>query len=107
MAMYCTSLLEMALRLADSDPTYEDVAIKFFEHFSYIAAAMHGRGLWNVEDGFFYDVIRSADGNCTPLKVRSMVGVIPLLAVTTIRSEERRVGKECRSRWWRYPRRQS
>jgi hypothetical protein len=84
MAMYCTSLLEMALRLADSDPTYEDVAIKFYEHFAYIAAAMHGRGLWNVEDGFFYDVIRSPDGTCTPVKVRSMVGVIPLLAVTTI-----------------------
>jgi hypothetical protein len=84
MSMYCTSLLEMALRLADSDPTYEDVAIKFYEHFFYIACAMHTRGLWDIEDGFFYDVIRSADGSCTPVKVRSMVGVIPLLAVTTI-----------------------
>ncbi len=85
MAMYCVTLLEMALRLADSDPNYEDVAIKFYEHFAYIAAAMHSRGgLWNVEDGFFYDVIRFADGSSTPVRVRSMVGVVPLLAVTTI-----------------------
>jgi hypothetical protein len=84
MAMYCTSLLEMALRLADADPTYEDVAIKFFEHFAYIASAMHSRGLWDVEDGFFYDVIRFADGGATPVKVRSLVGVVPILAVTTL-----------------------
>lgn len=84
MAMYCMSLLEMSLRLADSDPNYEDVAIKFYEHFCYIAAAMHNRGLWDLEDGFFYDVIRFADGSSTPVKVRSMVGVVPLLAVTTI-----------------------
>ena len=63
MAMYCISLLEMALRLADTDPTYEDVAIKFFEHFAYIASAMHTQGLWDVDDGFFYDVIKFADGS--------------------------------------------
>jgi len=84
MAMYCISLLEMALRLADSDPTYEDVAIKFYEHFAYIAYAMHSRGLWDVEDGFFYDVIRFADGTATPVKVCSVVGIVPLLAVTTL-----------------------
>jgi len=84
MAMYCISLLEMALRLADSDPTYEDVAIKFYEHFAYIASAMHSRGLWDIEDGFFYDVIKFADGGSTPVKVRSVVGVVPILAVTTL-----------------------
>jgi hypothetical protein len=84
MAMYCTSLLEMALRLADSDPTYEDVAIKFYEHFASIACAMHTRGLWDIEDGFFYDVIKFADGGSTPVRVRSMVGVVPLMAVTTL-----------------------
>ena len=84
MAMYCISLLEMALRLADHDPTYEDVAIKFYEHFAYIADAMHSQGLWDVDDGFFYDVIRFPDGSSLPVKVRSMVGVVPLLAVTTL-----------------------
>jgi hypothetical protein len=84
MAMYCISLLEMALRLADADPAYEDVAIKFYEHFAYIAFAMHNKGLWNAEDGFFYDVIRFPDGSSTPVKVCSMVGVVPLLAVTTL-----------------------
>jgi hypothetical protein len=84
MATYCLSLLEMALRLADMDPNYEDVAIKFYEHYAYIAAAMHNRGLWDAEDGFFYDVIRFPDGSSTPIKVRSMVGVVPVLAVTTI-----------------------
>jgi hypothetical protein len=84
MAMYCTSLLEMALRLADTDPTYEDVAIKFYEHFASIACAMHTRGLWDIEDGFFYDVIKFADGGSTPVRVRSMVGVVPLMAVTTL-----------------------
>ena len=84
MAMYCTSLLEMALRLADTDQTYEDVAIKFYEHFAYIASAMHSKGLWDVDDGFFYDVIHFAEGASTPVKIRSMVGVVPLLAVTTM-----------------------
>ena len=66
MAMYCISMLEMALRLADHDQTYEDVAIKFYEHFAYIASAMHSQGLWDVDDGFFYDVIRFADGELAP-----------------------------------------
>jgi hypothetical protein len=87
MAMYCISMLEMALRLADSDPTYEDVAIKFYEHFAHIASAMHEQGLWDEDDGFFYDVIKFSDGGSTPVKVRSMVGVVPLLAVTTLHPE--------------------
>ncbi len=87
MAMYCISLLEIALRLADTDPTYEDIAIKFYEHFAYIAFAMHTQGLWDVEDGFFYDVIKFPDGHSAPVKARSLVGVVPLLAVTTLHPE--------------------
>jgi hypothetical protein len=84
MAMFCISLLEMALRLADADPTYEDVAVKFYEHFAYIASAMNQQGLWDDQDGFFYDVVALADGSRIPVRVRSMVGVVPLLAVTTL-----------------------
>ena len=87
MAMYCISLLEIALRLADTDPTYEDIAIKFYEHFGYIAYAMHTQGLWDVDDGFFYDVIKFPDGHSVPVQCRSVVGVVPLLAVTTLHPE--------------------
>ncbi|HYA45152.1 MAG TPA: hypothetical protein VED59_06075, partial [Acidimicrobiales bacterium] len=87
MAMYCISLLEMALRLSDTDPTYEDVAIKFYEHFAYIASAMRQEDLWDLQDGFFYDVIHLSDGRHLPIRVRSIVGVIPLLAVTTLHPE--------------------
>ena len=87
MAMYCISLLEIALRLADTDPTYEDIAIKFYEHFAYIASAMQTQGLWDVDDGFFYDVIKFPDGHSVPVKARSLVGVVPLLAVTTLHPE--------------------
>ncbi len=87
MAMYCISLLEIALRLADTDPTYEDIAIKFFEHFTIIAFAMHTQGLWDVDDGFFYDVMKFSDGHSVPVKARSLVGVVPLLAVTTLHPE--------------------
>ena len=83
MAMYCMSMLEMALRLCDIDPTYEDIAIKFYEHFGYIAAAIRDCGLWDEEDGFFYDVIHFADGRHLPVRARSMVGIVPLFAVTT------------------------
>src|SRR5207237_1599543 len=80
MAMYCLNLLEIALLLADHDPTYEDLATKFFEHFAYIAAAIHDRGLSDEADGFYYDVLRTADGTRHPLPVRSMVGLLPLCA---------------------------
>jgi len=102
MAMYSMSLLEMALRLADHDPTYEDVAVKFFEHFVYIASAIYQRGLWDEEDGFFYDVIRFADGGYEAVKVRSVVGVVPLLAVTTLHPELARKLPEfmARAQWF-------
>jgi len=89
MAMYTLNLLAIALELASEDPAYEDVASKFWEHFIYIAHAMSHRGhdsmgLWNEEDGFFYDVLRLPDGSQFPMKIRSMVGLIPLFAVETL-----------------------
>ncbi|MGH9054631.1 MAG: MGH1-like glycoside hydrolase domain-containing protein [Acidimicrobiales bacterium] len=84
MATYCLNLLEMALLLASRDPVYEDVATKFFEHFTYIAHAMESQGLWDDDDGFFYDVIQVDGGGQLPVRVRSMVGVVALFAVTVL-----------------------
>ena len=84
MAMYALNLLEIALVLAEHDRAYEDAATKFFEHFAYIAQAMREKGLWNDEDGFFYDLLALDDGQRVPLRVRSMVGLLPLTAVTTL-----------------------
>jgi hypothetical protein len=92
MGMFCLNMLAIALELARTKPAYEDVATKFFEHFIYIANAMHnlgGRetGLWDMQDGFFYDVISWPDRSQTPLKIRSFVGLIPLFAVETIEAD--------------------
>ena len=84
MAMYCLNMLEMALTLADHDRAYEDIATKFFEHFAYISTALNNRGLWDDVDGFYYDVLRSSDGTTTPLRVRSVVGLVPLFATMVI-----------------------
>jgi len=89
MAMYCLNLLTIALELAQHNPSYEDIASKFFEHFLYISEAMNrmgsgGESLWNEEDGFFYDNLHLPNGKHVPLKVRSMVGLIPLFAVETL-----------------------
>ena len=86
MAAYCLDLLAIALELARNDRTYEDVATKFAEHFIYIAHALTDIGddsdcLWDETDGFFYDVLRLPDGTQVPLRVRSIVGLMPLLAV--------------------------
>jgi Mannosylglycerate hydrolase MGH1-like glycoside hydrolase domain len=82
MALYCLSMLELALVLASEDDAYEDVAIKFFEHFTLIAEAINDRGLWDEADGFYYDRVRRAsDGEAWPVRVRSMTGLIPLCAV--------------------------
>jgi hypothetical protein len=83
MAMYCLNLLGMALVLAEHDRTYEDLATKFFEHFALIAAAAHD-GLWDPTEGFFYDVLSAADGRRIPLRVRSLVGLLPLCATMTL-----------------------
>ena len=91
MAMYSLNLMRIALELAQHNHVYEDIATKFFEHFLHIAEAMtniaDGMGLWNEEDGFYYDVLNLADGQMVPLKVRSMVGLIPLFAVETLEPE--------------------
>ena len=93
MAMYSLNMMAIALELADGNPAYEDMASKFWEHFLNIAKAMSHRGgqagesLWNEEDGFFYDVLHMPDGRQVPLRVRSMVGLIPLFAVETLEPE--------------------
>ncbi|HKS55393.1 MAG TPA: hypothetical protein VJS12_08920 [Steroidobacteraceae bacterium] len=92
MAMYALNLMRIALELAQYNPVYEDIATKFFEHFLHIAEAMNnlgeeGIGLWDDQDKFFYDVLHTPDGRMTPLKVRSMVGLIPLFAVETLEPE--------------------
>jgi Glycosyl hydrolase family 63 C-terminal domain len=89
MGMYCLNMLAIALELARENRAYEDVATKFFEHFLYIANALNNIGdegisLWDEEDEFFYDVLHMPDGSHVPLRVRSLVGFIPLLAVETI-----------------------
>jgi len=92
MAMYCLDMLGIAFELARNNRVYEDVASKFWEHFVYIARAMNHRGddglsLWNEQDGFFYDVLHLLDGGYVPLRVRSLVGLIPLYAVRTLEPE--------------------
>jgi len=89
MAMYSLNLTQIALELARHNNVYEDIATKFFEHFLHIVQAMNnigdqGLGLWNEEDAFFYDVLNLPDGCVAPLRVRSMVGLIPLFAVETL-----------------------
>ncbi|MGD0930276.1 MAG: glucosidase [Candidatus Korobacteraceae bacterium] len=89
MAMYALNLLTIALELAQHNDAYEDMAIKFLEHFLYIAKAMaemgkQGVGLWDEQDGFFYSLLNLPNGEDVPLKVRSIVGLIPLFAVTTL-----------------------
>ncbi len=89
MAMYSLNLLAIALELAKDNKAYEDVASKFFEHFVNISDAMNNIGdenteLWSERDGFYYDILRLPDGEGFPLKVRSMVGLIPLFAVETL-----------------------
>jgi hypothetical protein len=92
MALYTQNMLEMALELALHDPVYEDLAIKFYEHFVWIASAMDrggdaSDGMWDEEDGFFYDVLRFPTGSGMRMKVRSFVGLVPLCAVTVYPGE--------------------
>jgi hypothetical protein len=87
MAMYCQNLLELALQLAEQDSTYEDMSTKFFEHFALIASALNEQGLWNEAGGFYCDVLHLGDGMTVPLAARSVVGLLPLAAVTTLGPE--------------------
>jgi hypothetical protein len=107
MGMYCLNMLAIALELAKEDPAYEDVASKFFEHFVHIAHAMNdmgmdGRSLWDEEDGFYYDVLQLPNGEEHFLKIRSMVGLIPLFAVETLEPEivDRLPGFKRRMQWF-------
>src|SRR6266704_1013768 len=106
MALFCENMLAIALELAKQDPAYEDVASKFFEHFVYIAHAMHdlggeGNNLWDEEDGFYYDILHT-NGAARSLRVRSMVGLIPLFAVETLEPEvvEKLHGFKRRMQWF-------
>ncbi|KAA0254467.1 glucosidase [Acidobacteria bacterium ACD] len=92
MAFYCQNMLEMAAILAEQDPAYEEVAFKYLHHFAWIAYAMdrigeHHDEMWDEEDGFFYDLLRLPGGQAMRLKVRSMVGLLPLCAATVFEPE--------------------
>jgi hypothetical protein len=92
MCFYCQNMLQIALELANRNPAFEDMALKFLEHFLWIAAAMDKIGqneddLWDEPDGFFYDVLRLPDGSASRLKVRSLVGLLPLCASTILEAE--------------------
>jgi hypothetical protein len=107
MGMYCLNLMAMALELAHENPAYEDVASKFWEHFLYIAHAINnldqdGIRMWDDREGFYYDVLHMPSGEAVPLKVRSMVGLIPLFAVETIEPEmlNRMPGFKRRMEWF-------
>ncbi|HLW79344.1 MAG TPA: glucosidase, partial [Terriglobia bacterium] len=107
MAMYCLNMLAIAGELAQEDRAYEDVASKFFEHFMYIVHAMNDMGgegiqLWDGEDGFYYDVLNLPDGTKYPIKLRSMVGLIPLFAVTILEAERTKpfAGFNRRMQWF-------
>ncbi len=104
MAFFCGTMLSMALELASTDPSYEDVASKFLEHYVAIADAMNnlgGTGLWDEEDGFYYDKLSVGD-QTIPLKIRSMVGIIPLFACELVEDDvvDRMKGFTKRMRWF-------
>src|SRR5215471_6352591 len=93
MALYCLNMLEMALELSKEDAEYEEIAYKFYEHFIQIASAMDRMGLnedelYDEEDGFYYDVLRLPDGNASRLKLRSLVGLLPIAASMVVTDEE-------------------
>src|SRR6266550_82370 len=107
MGMYCLNMLAIALELAKDNSAYEDVASKFFEHFVYICEAMNNLGgekleLWDRQDGFYYDVLHNDNGPNLPLKIRSMVGLIPLFAVETLDPEivDKLPGFKRRMQWF-------
>ncbi len=105
MGMYCLNMLKIALHLSIENPCYEDIASKFFEHFLYISDAINhheGSGLWDEEDGFYYDRLRLANNEHTLLRVRSLVGLVPLFATDTIEQQsiDRHPGFKKRMQWF-------
>jgi len=108
--MFAQNMLEMAVELTAHNPSYEDMAVKFAEHFMWIAVAMNQmgpEGMWDEEDGFYYDMLRLPDGSTKRLKVRSMVGLLPLCATTIIEQWQRervpRVSRVLQERMRRMP----
>jgi len=104
MAFFCATMLSMSLELAKTEPSYEDMASKFFEHFVHITDAMNalgGTGLWDEQDGFFYDKLH-VGGDEVPLRVRSLVGLLPLIAVEVLEDEamDRLPAFRRRMRWF-------
>lgn len=94
MALFAQNMLELAVEIAAHDPSYEDMVVKFMEHFYYIARAMNkpgNDGMWDEEDGFYYDLLRLPDGTSQRLKVRSMVGLLPICATTVIEEWQRKL----------------
>ena len=92
MALFSQNMLEMAVELAANDPTYEPMVFKFVEHFQFISLAMNksgNDGMWDEEDGFYYDLLRLPDGSAQRLKVRSLVGLLPLCATSIVEKEQR------------------
>lgn len=90
MGFYCLTMLSMALELAPTRPPYEDIASKFLEHFVSITDAMNslgGSGLWDEEDGFYYDNLKVGNGEPVPLKIRSLVGLLPMIGVTVLKQK--------------------
>ncbi|HBK06284.1 MAG TPA: glucosidase, partial [Acetobacteraceae bacterium] len=103
MALFSQNMLELAFELSLHDPSYEDMIVKFAEHFLYIAAAMNRPdqdGMWDEEDGFYYDLLRLPDGSATRLKVRSMVGLLPLCATTIFEASARERVPRAMTQFW-------
>jgi hypothetical protein len=105
MAMYCLNMLKIALQLSTVDNTYEDIASKFFEHFLYISDAVNhhdGTGLWDQDDGFYYDRLRVTDGSHVLLRVHSLVGLVPLFASDTLDAHviDQHPGFKSRMQWF-------
>jgi hypothetical protein len=94
MALFCQNMIELSIELAAHDSTYDDLCSKFIEHFFWIASGMNRvgyEGMWDEEDGFYYDVLRLPDGSAQRLKVRSMVGLLPICATTIIEEYQRKL----------------
>ena len=110
MAFYCQSMLQIAIELALHDPAYERMVVKFAKHFMWIASAMENLGnakesMWDEEDGFFYDILRLPDGSATRLKVRSLVGLLPLCATAVFHGQVRMFMPEVVSKLTKFLRR--
>jgi hypothetical protein len=107
-ALFCQNMLEIAFELAVHDPTYEDVAVNYGHEFGLIAHAMNRigpEGMWDEEDGFYYDVLRLPDGSASRLKVRSMVGLLPICATTIVEKAQREAAPRLVRQMWERVRR--